>query len=115
MLFWLTALLCFQLAGEFLVLALGLSVPGPVAGMAMLFAFLVFRKAVPDELSTVGGALLSHLSLLFVPAGVGIMAHFDVLQAEWHVIAVALVVSTLLSIATTASMMVAIKRWIGLS
>jgi holin-like protein len=114
MLMWFTVLLCFQLAGELTVAALGLPMPGPVIGMSMLFVFLAIRRAVPEPLSAVGSNLLSHLSLLFVPAGVGIMAHFNVLEAEWPVLIVALVASTLLAIATTAGVMMALKRWMGL-
>lgn len=111
MLLWITTLLGFQLVGELIVTAVGLPMPGPVVGMALLFLFLIFHKSVPENLSSVAGGLLSNLSLLFVPAGVGIMAHFDVLAVEWKVLTISLVASTLLSIATTASVMVAIKRW----
>ncbi len=112
MLYWLTVLLSLQLAGEFAVTALNLPVPGPVVGMVLLFFLLWRHNSVPEDLSQVGAGLLSHLSLLFVPAGVGIMAHFSLLSGEWRVLAIALVTSTLLSIATTASVMVAIKRWL---
>ena len=69
----LTLLLSYQLAGEVVALALGLPVPGPVIGMAMLFATLIARGSAPPALRDTANGLLAHLSLLFVPAGVGVM------------------------------------------
>ncbi len=67
----LTLIFGCQLAGELIVAATGLPVPGPVCGMALLFAGLVIKGGLPAELARVGDALLGNLSLLFVPAGVG--------------------------------------------
>lgn len=113
MLGWFTVILCCQLAGELFVTALGLPFPGPVAGMALLFALLVAKGAIPAELGRTGDTLLSNLSLLFVPAGVGIMAHFALLADDWPALSVALVGSTCITIAVTAALMVALKRWTG--
>lgn len=105
-----TAILVCQLAGEFFVSALGLPFPGPVAGMALLFGILLAKGSVPEELGKTGDALLQNLSLLFVPAGVGIMAHFDLLSEEWPALALALAVSTLATIAVTAGLMNLLAR-----
>ncbi len=107
---WLTVLAVCQLAGEAAVQAAHLPVPGPVVGMALLFAALVFNGRVPDGLGKVADALLSNLSLLFVPAGVGIMLHFKLLEAEWLPLSAALIVSTLLTIGVTASLMTFLTR-----
>ena len=80
---WLAVLTVCQLAGEAAVQAAHLPVPGPVLGMAILFAGLVWNGRVPDGLGKVADALLSNLSLLFVPAGVGIMLHFKLLEGDW--------------------------------
>ncbi len=101
-----TLILCCQLLGELAVSALTLPLPGPVVGMLLLFCLLVIRGFVPDGLGEVSDALLSSLSLLFVPAGVGVMLHFELLGAELIPLSVALVVSTLLTIAVTALVMV---------
>ena len=100
-----TLLLCCQLAGELLVTAAGLPVPGPVCGMALLFAGLVIRGGIPDDIAHVADFLLGNLSLLFVPAGVGVMLHFRLIEAEILPISVALIVSTLLTVAITGLMM----------
>jgi holin-like protein len=101
----LTVLLVCQLVGEITVVALRLPVPGPVVGMALLFAALIVRGAVADQLRDTANGLLRHLSLLFVPAGVGVMAHLGRLTEEWLPITVSLVFSTLLTIAVTAIVM----------
>lgn len=98
----LTLLLVFQLVGEILVLALALPVPGPVVGMALLFVALMLRGSPGEPLRHIAGQLLRHLSLLFVPAGTGIVLYGALLYSEWLPLTVALVVSTLLGIAVTA-------------
>jgi putative effector of murein hydrolase LrgA (UPF0299 family) len=110
MLNYLTLIFSCQLAGEMMVTALRLPLPGPVLGMMLLFVFLLWKGGVPQELTRVGDALLSHLSLLFVPAGVGVMAHFTLLREDWLPLSVAIIGSTLATIAVTAGTMVAINR-----
>ncbi len=97
-----TLLLLFQLAGEAIALLLALPVPGPVIGMGLLFATLALRSGVPAELRSTAQNLLQHLSLLFVPAGVGVMLHARRMADEWLPLVVALVASTFLTIAITA-------------
>ena len=67
-------------------------------GLALLFATLARRGGVPAGLREAANGLLSHLSLLFVPAGAGVMVHFARLGSEWLPIVVALVASTLLTL-----------------
>ena len=105
MLSYITLIFCCQLAGELLVAAVGIPIPGPVAGMLILLGWLLAAGSIPEELGAVGDFLLGNFSLLFIPAGVGIMLHADLLDREWLPIAVALVVSTLLTIAITALVM----------
>ncbi|MEM6356102.1 MAG: CidA/LrgA family protein [Pseudomonadota bacterium] len=104
MLFHLTIIFGCQLAGETLVRLFALPLPGPVLGMALLFAgLLVF--GLPDDFRRTGEVLISNLSLLFVPAGVGVMLHGRLISADWLPIGVALVGSTLVTIAVTALVM----------
>ena len=98
----LTILLVYQTIGEIAALWLGLPVPGPVIGMVMLFASLVARGSAPDNLRDTANGLLTHLSLLFVPAGVGLMIHIDRIRGEALPIVVSLVASTAATIAVTA-------------
>lgn len=105
-----TLLLVYQLAGEAIVHVAGLPVPGPVVGMLLLFVTLLLRGSAPDWLRDTCQALLAHLSLLFVPAGVGVMLHFQRLGAEWLPVAVALVASTVVTIGVTALAMKWLQR-----
>ena len=106
----LTALLAFQLAGELVVRLTGMPVPGPVLGMMLLVAFFALRGGVPDELKKVASVILAHLSLLFVPAGVGLMLHAARLEAEWLAIGAALLGSTVLSLVVTVLVFRAFAR-----
>lgn len=95
-------LLVFQCLGEGLVFVAHWPVPGPVAGMLLL---LVALLAFPRLLAVVeAGAneLLRHLSLLFVPAGVGIIVAAASGSGHWLAIVAGLVVSTLATLAVTA-------------
>ena len=103
-----TVLLVCQLAGEVIARLTKIPVPGPVVGMLLLFIGLVIRRGVPENLEKTGTTLLSHLSLLFIPAGVGIMVHLKLIAAEWLPITAALVISTALTIAVTGLVMQAL-------
>jgi len=76
-----------------------------VLGMALLLAFLLVNEKAVAALRPTCVELLKHLSLLFVPAGVGVMAHLNRIADEWLPITVSLVASTLLTIAVTALVM----------
>lgn len=99
MLFSISILLACQLAGEFIARLSGLPLPGPVVGMLLLLIGLIIRGRVDTELDHVGTPLLSHLSLLFVPAGVGVIAHLHRLAQEIVPIVLSVLVSTVLAIA----------------
>ena len=101
----LTQLLLFQLAGEVLARALAIPVPGPVLGMLMLFVALLLRGGPSHELQTTSQNLLQHLSLLFVPAGTGIILHLHRIADEWPALLASLLVSTLAALAVTALVM----------
>lgn len=97
-----TVLLAFQLVGEVVSQAFALPIPGPVVGMALFFAALNLPQVRFPALRRTAQQLLAHLSLLFVPAGVGVMLHAHRVAEEWLPIAAALVLSTVLAIAVAA-------------
>ena len=105
-----TWLLLLQCAGEALSRLLSLPVPGPVLGMLLLFVALRLRDQGSEPIDTAADALAKHLSLLFVPAGVGVMMYYGRLAGEWLPIATALVVSTVLAIAASALTFTALAR-----
>jgi len=109
----LTVLLLFQCVGEGVSYGLSLPVPGPVVGMVLLFVFLLVKPKAIAMVEPSADLLLKHLSLLFVPAGVGVMAFGDQVHGEWLAIGVALFASTLLAIAVTALVTRALMRMTG--
>lgn len=105
------ALLGCQLAGQFLVDALALPVPGPVVGMLLLLLVLLVRRPGTDN-GTVraADALLRHLQLLFIPAGVGLIAYLRLIGAQWWPIVVGIVASWLIALLVTAGVGGAVGR-----
>jgi holin-like protein len=115
----LALLLSCQLAGEILTRALGLAVPGPVIGLALLAVLaIVHARIVGAEISAIektdlgvtASALLGSLGLLFVPAGVGIVQQLPLISAYALPIFVALLVSTVLTLIVTVYVFIFVKR-----
>jgi holin-like protein len=106
----LATLLCCQLAGELVARLFHLPVPGPVLGMLLLFALLVSRPRGEGMIRESAATLLRNLSLLFVPAGVGLIRHAARLRQEWVAIAVAIVVSTAATLVVSALVFFAVSR-----
>lgn len=106
----LATLLVFQLLGEALVRTLGLPVPGPVLGLALLLPVLAWRSSVLTMVRPTAQTLLQHLSLLFIPAGVGVMLHLQRLGDEALAIGVALVLSTWIGLVAAALTLQALMR-----
>jgi holin-like protein len=105
MLRYLTVLLVCQLLGETIVTALELPIPGPVLGMAILFLGLVVQRGPTPGLDGFSRGLLQHLGLLFVPAGVGVVLHLQLLAEAWLPIAGALLFGTGITIVVTGWLM----------
>jgi len=95
-------LLVFQCLGEGLVFVFKLPVPGPVAGMLLLLGALIAWPRLFQVVEAGANELLRHLSLLFLPAGVGIIAAASSGSGHWLAIVCAVVASTLLTLAVTA-------------
>ena|SRR5664279_736402 len=94
-------LLLLQAAGEGLTRALSLPFPGPVVGMVLLLAALNVA-AVRAPIEAAAELLLAHLSLLFVPVGVGVVTHLHLVAQYGARLLVVIVLSTWIGMATTA-------------
>ena len=110
-------LLC-QLVGEVLARTLSLPAPGPVIGLALLAGGLALwsRRNPTAEVDDTDAAkasyaLLGVLSLLFVPAGVGVVQYFGLLTRYGVALGLALIVSTMLTLLATVGVFLAVKRW----
>jgi holin-like protein len=115
----LALLLSCQLAGEILTRALGLAVPGPVIGLALLAILAVAHARIvgaeisaieKTELGVTASALLGSLGLLFVPAGVGIVQQLPLIGSHALPIFLALLVSTVLTLIVTVYVFIFVKR-----
>ncbi|MFE1603033.1 CidA/LrgA family protein [Methylobacterium sp. ID0610] len=118
----LTLLLLCQLLGEIIARGGGLPVPGPVIGMALLLLVMMLRDRQPGglpkplvdgTLESTGKGILANLSLLFVPAGVGVVGRLDVLASQGLAFAVTLVVSTAAALVATALTFTWMVRKVG--
>ncbi len=105
-----TLLLGFQIAGEAIVRVAGLPVPGPVVGLLLLLVLLVARPSLETRIAPASGALLAHLSLLFVPAGVGVVVHLHRLEGALVGVATTLALGTLAGLAVTSLLLQALLR-----
>jgi len=94
-------LLLLQAAGEALARALSLPIPGPVVGLLLLFPALGV-VALRAPVAAAANVLLSHLSLLFVPIGVGVVTHLALVSEYGVRLVAAIVLSTWIGMAVTA-------------
>jgi holin-like protein len=111
-------LLC-QLAGEVIVHGLVLPVPGPVLGLVFLLLLLLARDRFAvlargplqgDGVENASRGLLAHLSLMFVPAGVGVVQKLDLVAAHGIAIAVVLALSVVMTLLATVATFLGVSR-----
>jgi holin-like protein len=115
----LSLILICQLIGEVIVHGLGVAVPGPVVGLALLLLLLLLRDRFPvlsrgplrDEgVEQASRGLLANLSLLFVPAGVGVVQKLDLLAEHGVAIITVLAISVVLTLLATVATFVVTSR-----
>ena len=94
-------LLLMQSLGELLARGLSLPLPGPVVGMLLLLPALQWAL-VREPVAACAEVLLQHLSLLFVPVGVGVMTHLGLVSEHGLRMLLVTVLSTLAGLAATA-------------
>ena len=111
-------LLC-QLAGEVIVRGLGLPMPGPVVGLLFLLLSLLARDRFvalargplqQDGVENASRGLLAHLSLLFVPAGVGVVQKLDLVAEHGIAVAVVLAISVVVTLLVTVATFLVASR-----
>jgi len=90
-----------QLIGESIVQVSGLPVPGAIIGLILLYAILIWRGEVSDEMSRTSSFLLQNLGVLFVPAGVGVIAYLPMIATQWWIILLVLFVSVCATVTVT--------------
>jgi holin-like protein len=106
----LTLLVLCQLAGEALVRLAGVAFPGPVLGMGLLVAGLMVLGRAGPALEDLADGILKNLSLLFVPAAVGVIQQSGLIAEHWLAITLAVVVSTVATLVVTVLTFRAVVR-----
>lgn len=113
------ALLLFQLLGESIVFLTRLPVPGPVVGIVLLFAAMQagrrFGHATYPRIEAVADTMLANLGLMFVPAGVGVVALWGVVQNQATAIIAVLVLSAIFTLAITVWTFIGVRKLIARS
>lgn len=119
MLVGITILLVFQLIGEVTAYFLGGYVPGPVIGMAMIAVVLTLtggmktlQPAHHQTLET-SRSILANLGILFVPAGVGIIQHLDLIRDRGFALLAIVLLSTVITLTVTVWVFILVKRLTG--
>ena len=79
-----------------------LPLPAPVTGLMLLYAELAIRGKIPEDLGVLADRILQFLGMLFVPAGVGVIAYLDLLKLEFVPILAAVIGGTAITIFITA-------------
>jgi holin-like protein len=115
-------ILVCELIGEIVVRGLALPLPGPVIGMVLLlllllgrdrFALLARGPLQGEGVENVSRALLANLSLLFVPAGVGVVQKLDLIAEHGVVIIVILAASVAATLLATVAAFLLTSRLMG--
>lgn len=94
-------ILIILLTGEGVRILTGISIPGTVIGMVILFLLLVTGILKLEQIDMIAKFLLDHLAFLFVPAGVGLISSLDVIGEAWLPIMMIVIISTVLVVGVT--------------
>lgn len=115
MIYNLSLILALQLAGEVITRSLGWIIPGPVLGMALFLLLMGLIPSLAAKMKETALGLLAHLSLLFVPAGVGVIQHLGTLGDHAVPILIAVVASTIVALLVGVFAFLAVARLMGQS
>ncbi|MBO0453834.1 MULTISPECIES: CidA/LrgA family protein [Enterococcus] len=94
----LSLLLLYSIIGEGLRLFFKLPVPGSIIGILLLFLSFQTKLLKPSAIEDTANFLLNHLTILFVPAGVGLMQYYGAIKYTWPVLLGAVVVCSFVSL-----------------
>ena len=111
----------FQLLGEALKKFFEMLIPGPVIGLILLLITLIFLKRfktrainnLKSDVLNTSNYILSYLSLLFVPIGVGVVMHLSYLENNLFKVLIIVFISTVLTVGLTAFLMEKINKRIN--
>lgn len=93
-----------SLLGQWLSAVLHLPLPGNLIGMFLLLLLLFSGVVKESHIKEGSDLLLKYMSLFFIPAGVGLLAHLDLIRAAWLPWLVTIVATTVVVLITTAKL-----------
>lgn len=96
-----TLIFFFQVLGRIIAHITKLPVPGPVWGMTLLLIVFFIYDDLLEVIRPTASVLLANLSLLFVPAGVGLMTHIDRFEQEGIPILLTIILSSIITMIFT--------------
>lgn len=110
-------LLLFQLIGESIIFSSGMPLPGPVLGLVLFFIVMQLckqaRLSLFDDAESAADGFLANLGLLFVPAGVGVVALWSELQSQAAILLLILVASAIITLTVSVWTFIAVQRLTG--
>lgn len=106
-------LLFLVFIGEILNKVFKVPIPGNILGMILLLLALLTGIIKLDQIEEISQFLLNHLSVLFVPAGVGLLAVTGLLKGSWYFLVLISILATILVLSTTGLVVRLLRRWIG--
>ncbi|MDB6062612.1 MAG: hypothetical protein JWM78_2715 [Verrucomicrobiaceae bacterium] len=109
----LLVLLLFQCAGELIKIATGVTLPGAVIGLLLLFVFLVIRGGIPASVDAAGNVLIARLPLLLTAPCVGLFFLGERMRGHWLAVIVSVVLGTAITLFCSAIFMAKFTQWWG--
>lgn len=101
--------------GEVIARTFGLLIPGPVIGMTLFVLIMIAFPKLAESVRSTAMGLLAHLSLLFVPAGVGVVSHIQTLSNDLFAVILAIVISTIAAIVVAVYVFILTSKLVGQS
>ena len=103
-------ILVFSFLGEAISSIFHLPVPGSIIGLALLFLALEFKIIRLRHITLVGDFLLANMTILFLPAAVGIMEKFSDIKPYLLPISLIILAAIFINIAVIAFVVQIIKK-----
>ncbi len=101
--------------GEFLVHISGIKLSSSIIGMLLLTLFLKIKIVKLEWVKGVSDFLSANLAFFFIPPGVAVMLHFDLIKAQFIPIMAATIISTILVLIVTGWVHQLTRKHNGLS
>ena len=112
-LFQLSLIMVLCLLGELLAQIIPFPIPGTILALCLLFILLKARIIKLSWIQDVGDLLLKNMALLFVPAGVKIMAYFGLIKDIWWKLLLVSILITVVTFLSTAFVVTAVMKLTG--